>query len=902
MPGSIRALRRRVDPIRGGGRLPLVKRRSAGRPQFREAGSDTLSAQEEAIADAVEQAVLAVPSQTVLDSLESRDYAGYGRAVLSALTDASRAIEDALLDAFVSSGETSAIDLGRELATQYRRVGKADGPSPSEVALRFRFDKTDPRATEWARTESSRLITNMARSEQEVFRALVGQTFDEARTPGSSASLIYQQLRTVTPSPTAAQFASTLGTNLNGLTTRYERAVVNRVADRAGDLYARGITGTKALEDLQKTGDKYATKLRRARSRTIARTERMMAHNQARLLSYQQAIDTGLMSREYSRKVWATGPFDVCPICVGMAGVEAKVADPFTLPNGTQVQAPPAHPNCRCTLQTRTNTNLYEPPSLLGSNQPGDPFRFGGRGFTPEGQQFAGRPIPGTTPVAAPVDEPEIVDVAPPPSRPSTSRTAIPDIDTLRDRARLIRESTDNAGHDRALGRIAGRRARSKRLKDNPEVLRQAGLVEDARLPLPTQSSADAWLNLKLTDAGNDALDALLEAGRRARRIIDDEIAAVTDDLIRIRDEAKQKVDKIREEFDAVKLAQSQRGREQTIELWSDVADVLPEDDAQIIRGLLGAPQDEIFIGTGNNTKVDFDQALRTVLKRHRSNESLYQFYRSALDPGDARQLDFWWESHGTIADTFLDPTKAWSHLLRGARSGVTEQDKVVITELRRRHQEAQAIVQSADDDIAKARIPIIERVLTENRQSFGTADITPRFTEIRGKKAVAKKADIVAEMRDYSRRVPPEWIEDFVEDHTFGFVERGYYSLDAGRVRTSGYAQFGPGSWRSTLQHEITHGHQYYTPQINAAERLYLSRRAQTVDDALEPFKARPVRGDRQSRYELGLGDNYMTKLYDDVSELSTRASEFLWMGREADDVLDDEVLDWWLGVLLTM
>jgi hypothetical protein len=376
MPGSIRALRRQADPIRGGGRIPLVKRRSTGRPQFRTAGLDTLSTQEEAIADAVEQAFLSIQPETLLDSLESGDTPGYAERVLTALSQASRAIEEALLASFVASGETSALDLGRELAAQYRRVGKAETPSPSTVALRFRFDAQDPRATEWARTESSRLITNMALSEQEVFRALVTQSFTEARTPGSSASLIYDRLQTVTPTPTAREFAETLGTNLNGLTVRYERAVVNRVADRAGDLAARGIDGQKALDDLQRTGTRYATKLRRARSRTIARTERMMAHNQARLLSYQQAIDTGLMSREFSRKVWSTGPFDVCPICVGMAGTEAKVADPFTLPNGVQVQAPPAHPNCRCTLSTRTDTDLYDPPVALGTGQPGDPFRL----------------------------------------------------------------------------------------------------------------------------------------------------------------------------------------------------------------------------------------------------------------------------------------------------------------------------------------------------------------------------------------------------------------------------------------------------------------------------------------------------------------------------------------------
>ena len=404
MPGSIRALRRRADPVRGGGRIPLVKKRTAGRPQFRTAGTDTLSAQEERIADTVEAAFTAVPQQSLLDSLERRDEAGYALAVLKALSDAQGRLQDALLASFVSSGETSAVDLGRELSRQYRQVGKAETPSPSEVALRFRFNATDPRATAWAQNEAGRLITNMAASEREMFRALVEQSFVESRTMGTTASSIFQQLQTVTPTPSARDFGQSIGANLNGLTTRYERAVMNRVASVADDLAARGITGEKALERMRKEGDKYASKLRRTRSRTIARTERMMAHNQARLLSYQQAIDSGLMSREYSRKVWSTGPFDVCPICVAMSGVEAKVADPFTLPNGAQVQAPPGHPNCRCTLQTRTDTTLYDPPRALGTGEPGDPFRIGRPGLTTEGQIFSTGPLPGG--VVAPVVSP----------------------------------------------------------------------------------------------------------------------------------------------------------------------------------------------------------------------------------------------------------------------------------------------------------------------------------------------------------------------------------------------------------------------------------------------------------------------------------------------------------------
>jgi len=388
MPGSIRALRRQADPVRGVGRIPIAKRRTVGRPQYRQTGTDTLSRQEEAIADAIEDAYASIPRETLLEAVERGDAAGYARTVLGYLTAASSGIEEVLLESFVSSGETSAIDLGRELSRQYRAVGKAETPSPSQVALRFRFNALDPRTTTWARNEAGRLITNMATSEQEMFRRLVTQSFTEGRTPQSTASSIFGQLRTVTPSPNAREFAEALGGNLNGLTERYERAVMNRVATVADDLAARGITGTKALDRMRREGDKYSEKLRRARSRTIARTERMRAHNEARLLSYQQAIDDGLMSREHSRKVWSTGPFDVCPICVGMAGTEAKMSEPFSLPNGVQVQSPPAHPNCRCTLQTRTDTTLYDPPQSLGSGLPGDPYRIGGRGVSDEGRKL----------------------------------------------------------------------------------------------------------------------------------------------------------------------------------------------------------------------------------------------------------------------------------------------------------------------------------------------------------------------------------------------------------------------------------------------------------------------------------------------------------------------------------
>lgn len=399
MPGSIRAIRRAADPIRGRGRIPIAKRKDKGHPEFRDAGKDAVSDEERAIARVVMDAVAQISHEALVDAVQTGDVVGYASIVRETLVEQSGAIEAALFDAFVVSGDAAAIEIGTDLARAYRQVGKANAPLPSEVAMRFRFDRTDPRAVDWVRRESGSLITNMVRSEQEAIRTIIESSFTQQGTYQRAASGIYRQLSTVSPSLATRDFANALGTNLNGLTARYEQAVINRVSTVADDLAARGITGTKALSRMRQEGDKYAQRLRRSRSRTIARTERLRAHNEARLLSMQQAIDSGLASREHSRKQWQTGPFDVCNICVPMQGQQMKVADSFTLPNGSMVQAPPAHPNCRCSMTMVTDVRLYNPPETLGTGEIGDPFRVGGRGFNLAGRQLSQRPV--TAPIGA---------------------------------------------------------------------------------------------------------------------------------------------------------------------------------------------------------------------------------------------------------------------------------------------------------------------------------------------------------------------------------------------------------------------------------------------------------------------------------------------------------------------
>jgi hypothetical protein len=88
---------------------------------------------------------------------------------------------------------------------------------------------------------------------------------------------------------------------------------------------------------------KYADKLLRARSRTIARTEIMGALNAGSQARWEQARNDGLL--ENPVKEWMITPDELlCPICEPLAGEKVPLDASFSI----GVDQPPAHPNCRC--------------------------------------------------------------------------------------------------------------------------------------------------------------------------------------------------------------------------------------------------------------------------------------------------------------------------------------------------------------------------------------------------------------------------------------------------------------------------------------------------------------------------------------------------------------------------
>jgi SPP1 gp7 family putative phage head morphogenesis protein len=86
-----------------------------------------------------------------------------------------------------------------------------------------------------------------------------------------------------------------------------------------------------------------------ARADVIARTETMRASNEGQLEAWDQAKDAGLLTGN-EQKEWIVTPDDrLCPICEPMEGVTVGLDENFDV-DGDEIDAPPAHPNCRCTV------------------------------------------------------------------------------------------------------------------------------------------------------------------------------------------------------------------------------------------------------------------------------------------------------------------------------------------------------------------------------------------------------------------------------------------------------------------------------------------------------------------------------------------------------------------------
>jgi len=196
-----------------------------------------------------------------------------------------------------------------------------DGWSAETVAIplpktQFRFDGRNQHAQAVAERQAARYVTRVSNETRQAINTLVVRAIRDNITPSETARL----LRSVV-----------------GLTSQSTAAVVNYYEG----LVERGETPPRA----QKYADKYAQKLLKSRTETIARTEIMGALNAGALESAYQKEGRGLLREPLKR--WTITPDEMtCRICRPLHGQTVPLHATFH--NG--LDAPPAHPRCRCSI------------------------------------------------------------------------------------------------------------------------------------------------------------------------------------------------------------------------------------------------------------------------------------------------------------------------------------------------------------------------------------------------------------------------------------------------------------------------------------------------------------------------------------------------------------------------
>jgi hypothetical protein len=348
--------------------IPLVAKRVIEFNNARNIGDTALNSAERAMSESLLDGFSMIRPEEFEKLVSNIYYTGYEKEVERAFSVIESELASELHKQLVESAKAEAKELSQQFISA---LTKAELPTPAEITMAFSFNAQSPEALKWARDESSKLVTNMKKDQLAVVRRIVGQSFGAGETRAGTSKNLRAILSQVSPGTDAGKLmARTLGVNANGLTVRYEQALFNRATQLANTLTAQGIEGTKALEKIKTDTNKYAEKLRRQRARTIARTETMMAYNEGKQQAWNQAADRGLINKQTARKVWVTGPMDVCTICAPLNGQNQPINKPFSIKRMT----PPAHPNCRCTMVLNASPK-GRPTQGLGTGTPGDPYR-----------------------------------------------------------------------------------------------------------------------------------------------------------------------------------------------------------------------------------------------------------------------------------------------------------------------------------------------------------------------------------------------------------------------------------------------------------------------------------------------------------------------------------------------
>lgn len=144
------------------------------------------------------------------------------------------------------------------------------------------------------------------------------------------------------------------------------RTIRDKRFDRTLQRLAQG--GKLTPAQVEKMVAAYRRKLVAWRAETFARTAAIQAANEASAVAWHEAVASGAIPAAEVRRYWVIAEDErTCKVCDGIAKAHplgVGLAEPFG-----KIQAPPAHPSCRCTVWIRRERTGVERRPTPGSTR-----------------------------------------------------------------------------------------------------------------------------------------------------------------------------------------------------------------------------------------------------------------------------------------------------------------------------------------------------------------------------------------------------------------------------------------------------------------------------------------------------------------------------------------------------
>jgi len=203
------------------------------------------------------------------------------------------------------------------------------GDGPIEVGILADLNVTSPYVLQAANRMAGKLIVGVNGQTKRAVRRIIHDAWRDGMAPRDAARLVR---------------------GVVGLDERRAVALAN---------YTKSVAASPRSTILT---DKYAARLLKNRALTIARTETMKAANMGRQLAWKTMAERGQLPAGFTQ-AWIVTPDDrLCELCAPMADQKVSLYEDFAstvkgvLPServsysGVEVEQPPLHPSCRCTL------------------------------------------------------------------------------------------------------------------------------------------------------------------------------------------------------------------------------------------------------------------------------------------------------------------------------------------------------------------------------------------------------------------------------------------------------------------------------------------------------------------------------------------------------------------------